>query len=539
MKKKALKKMAVSVISAVAAVSLIAGCSSSDSSSSQPAQSAAEAGTTTPATAKKDPVTIKVEVFDRGNSPAGMTVTKNEQTKFVKENFTAKTNINVEYVPVPRSQEVEKLNILMASGDAPDIVFTYDMNTVYKYVQQGGLTELGEIIDKYGPDLKAFLGKETLDTGIFDKGQYAIPAKRVYLGKYSSMIRQDWLDKLSLPLPKTTDDVYNVLKAFKDKDPGGLGAKNIPLGFTLTPASYEPIIWSFLKPGTEEQQYTLTQQVSHENMLLMPGHKDAVQFLNKLFNEGLMSPDFALDKDRKKLDQDITNGMVGMYSEDAGNSYYNDGAIDVLAKNVASAKLVPVDPYTNEEGKHAKPAYAPTGIYIIVPKTSKHAAEAVQYLNWMAQKDPMFTLRFGVEGQNFTMVDGFPQLKDDEVTKNRLYNAGDMIMISNGTDFGSLDKNLAGMALTYSKAYRDESKVALMNGMQDGIKPVRFDHPLASEAKYGKSLADKYDELLVKAIMAKIGDFNKVYEDAVKDYMASGGQEVLKERQEAYQAMKK
>lgn len=540
MKKKAFKKTAFSVLSVVTVFSLLIGCASKNEETKATAGTeTTTTGAATTAPAKKDPVTIKVEVFDRGNSPAGMSVTNNNLTKYVKDNFTAKTNISVEYIPVPRSQEIEKLNVLMASGDAPDIIFTYDTNTIYKYAEQGGLTDLAQVIEENGPDLKAFLGDETLATGIFDNTQYAIPAKRVYLGKYSSMIRQDWLDKLSLPVPQTTDEVYNTLKAFKEKDPGATGGKTIPFGFTLTPASYEPIIFSFLKLTTDEQRYTLTQQLSHENSLLLPGHKEGVQFLNKLYNEGLMSPDFALDKDRKKLDQDLTTGKVGFYSEDAGNSFYTGTAIDILTKNIPSAKLSAIDPFTNEEGKHLKPSYSPTGIYIAVPKASKHAAEAVQYLNWMSQKDVMSQLRFGEEGKNYKLVNGLPEITQDNATKNGFYNAGDMIMISNGTDFGDEEKNFAGMALNFPESLRPEGIKAFKIGLQDGVAPIRFDHPLATEAKYGKSLNDKYEELLVKAIFAKSADFSKVYDNLVKDYMASGGDDVLKERTAAYQAMKK
>jgi putative aldouronate transport system substrate-binding protein len=539
LKKKALKNTAFSVLATTMAISVLAGCTSKEGQSTTTTETA-KASTSTTATKAKDPVTIKVEVFDRGNSPAGTSVTNNYLTKYVKDNFTAKTKISVEYVPVPRSQEIEKLNVLLASGDAPDIVFTYDVNTVYKYVQQGGLMDLAKLIDANGPDLKTFLGKDTLAFGTFDNGQYAIPAKRVYLGKYSSMIRQDWLDKLGLQVPRTTDEVYNTLKAFKEKDPGATGGKTIPLGFSLTPASYEPIIYSFLKKVTAEQSYTLAQSLARDNMVLLPGHKEGVQFLNKLYNEGLISPDFALDKDWKKMQQDIMTGKVGLYSEDAARSYGTvPGIINVLQQTIPTAKIKPVDPYTNEEGKHTKPAYAPSGMYIMIPKASKHAAEAVQYLNWMAQKESMMQMVYGVEGRNYKTIDGVPYVEINDDTKNSFYNSGDMMIISNGFDFGDPDKTLKGMVTGFPEAQRADAAISRKNGLQDGMQPLRFDHPIAAEVKYAKSLADKYDEILVKSILAKPADFSKVYVDMLKDYMANGGDEVLKERTAAYKAMKK
>ncbi|WP_256865204.1 extracellular solute-binding protein [Paenibacillus sp. 32352] len=532
MKKKALKRNAASTLAAVTAFGLLVGCTSNGGQTQSGSAGSGGSGS-------KEQVTLKVEVFDRGNSPAGMTVTNNLVTKWVQEAFGNPNNIKLEFVPVPRAQEVDKLNVLMASGDAPDIVFTYDPNLVYKYVQQGGLMDLGKLLDAGGANLKSYLGEDTLNYGKFDGKQYAIPAKRVYLGKYSSMIRQDWLDKLGLPVPKTTEEVYNTLKAFKEKSPGGSGT--IPLGFSLAPASYEPIIWPFIKKTSEEERYTLMQLLgSGDKPTLMPGHKEGVKFLNKLYNEGLISPDFALDKDKKKLQQDVMTGKVGLYAEDAGQSYGTaPEVVGILQKNVQGAKITPIDPYTNEEGKHSKPAYQPAGMYIMIPKSSKNGEAAMKYLNWMAQKDVLNRLTNGEEGKNYTLQDGLPILKDDEATKNLLYNAGDMRLVSNGLDLGDKTKNLKAMALAAPEAYRADAAISFQNGLADGIAPLRFDRPIQAEVKYGKVLLDKYEEMLVKCMMAKPEDFDKVYDAMLKDYMSSGGDEIKKERTEAYKSMKK
>lgn len=85
--------------------------------------------------------------------------------------------------------------------------------------------------------------------------QFAVPGKRAFLGKYS-FIRTDWLEKLGMDVPQTTDELYEVLKAFKEQDPGQTGGKVIPFGMTIEPAQYDPLIWSFIQPTTEEQKYT-------------------------------------------------------------------------------------------------------------------------------------------------------------------------------------------------------------------------------------------------------------------------------------------
>jgi putative aldouronate transport system substrate-binding protein len=507
----------------------LAGCSSGSGDSSVQGTGGGDS---------KKQVTLKVEVFDRGNSPSGVTVTDNFWTKWVQQNFGDKNNVKVEYVPLPRTEEVPKLNVLMASGDdAPDIVFTYDENTVFKYVEQGGLTDVSKLLDQYGPNLKAYLGDKTLEGGKFNGIQYSIPAKRVFLGKYASYIRKDWLDKVNMPVPKTTDELYQTLKAFKEKDPGGTGGQTIPLGMTIAPAQYEPLIWSFIKKTSEEERSTLTVR---NDPVLMPGYKDALKFMNKLYNEGLMSPDFGLDKDKKKIQQDTMTGKVGFFSEDVPNVYQtNPGTYALLQKNIPNANLLPVDVYSNEEGKHAKPQYLPAGMFIMIPKASKNAVEAIKYLDWMAQKDVLFTMKHGMENTDYKLVNGLPVLMDTDETKKKNYNNGDMAIISNGYDFGSDERNSESMALVLPEVYRNDAKASIKIALSDTFTPIRFQRPLQSESKYATTLLDKYKEMIVKTTMAKPEEFEKVYDAILKDYMASGAQETLNERKAAYKEMKK
>lgn len=506
------------------------------SSNSEPKTEGGSGGTS------EKPVTLKVEVFDRGNSPAGYTITDNYWTKWIGENFGKPNNIDVKFVPVPRSEEVEKLNVLMASGsDVPDIVFTYDSSTFYRYAQQGGLTDLSELIEQHAPNLKAFLGEEVLAYGQLEGTQYSIPAKRANLGKYSSFIRQDWLDKLSLPVPQSTDELYNTLKAFKEKDPGATGGKAVPLGMTIAPAQYEPLIWSFIKSVSEEEQFTLTQQLgSRDYPVLLPGFKDALQFMNKLYNEGLMSADFGLDEDKKKLTEDVSKGLIGFFSEDDANIYGLDGTYDLLQKNVSGATISAVDVYTNEEGKHAKPKYAPVGLYIMIPKSSERAVEAIKYLDWMATEDVLFEMQNGIEGENYTLKDGIPVALENptEEAKNRMYNIGDMTIVTNGKQLGSDEKNNEVKALQYPQAQQDQVRTALKISNSDTIPPILTPRPIEAQTKYGTTLLDKFHEMLVKTTMAKPEQFESTYESMMKDYMASGGQAIKDERTEVYQEMK-
>lgn len=73
--------------------------------------------------------------------------------------------------------------------------------------------------------------------------------------------------------------------------------------------------------------------------------------MNKLYNEGLISKDFALDENKETLTQNIGNGLVGAFSDDNDAIFYPDGTYDVLTKNNPKAVLSAIDPFTNSEGR--------------------------------------------------------------------------------------------------------------------------------------------------------------------------------------------
>ncbi|MEK3713558.1 extracellular solute-binding protein [Paenibacillus sp. FSL R7-0333] len=521
-----LKKAIGIGLTAVMGATLLAGCSSDGKSNS------AAGGTDAPGKSTER-VTLKVEIFDRGKTPKQYTITNNFVSQMIQKNFGDPNNINVEFVPVQRSEEVTKLNVLMASNtDVPDIVFTYDSSVFYRYAQQGGLTDVGSLLEEHGQTLKKFIGDETMAFGQLDGKQFAIPGKRAITGRYASYIRQDWLDKLGLPVPKNTDELYTTLKAFKEKDPGGLGSKTIPMGMSLGSAQLETLIYSFIKPISGDLTYSQRYELP-----LHEGFKDAAQFLNKLYNEGLVSKDFSLDEDKAQVSKDIQNGNVGFWSEDVDSMFYADGTLDNLYKNVPGSKVLPADILTNAkvDNKYIKSRYASNGMYIMIPKSSKRAVEAVKYLDWMATGNNLIDIYNGVEGENYDMVDGIPVVKADvsQEFQDRLFTSGDTAIISNGKNLGDQATNEKAWVLGFPANNQEVLKQSIDIANTDTVGPIVFGKPIESESKYGTTLSDKLNVIIVKTAMAKPDQFDTIFEQEMKDYMSLGGDKLKAELEQA------
>lgn len=51
----------------------------------------------------------------------------------------------------------------------------------------------------------------------------------------------------------------------------------------------------------------------------------------------------------------------------------------------------------------------------------------------------------------------------------------------------------------------------------------------------GPALKERRDNMLVQSIVAKPADFDKVYDNGMKDFLTSGGQSIIDERKAKYE----
>ncbi|WP_274469096.1 MULTISPECIES: extracellular solute-binding protein [unclassified Paenibacillus] len=520
--------------------STLSACTSNSSTGTSATSTASATQAAATAGASKEHRTLTVEVFDRGK-PGQPDLNNNYWTKYINDNFGKQFNATVKFVSVPRAQEVDKLNVLMAAGQAPDITFTYNQGVVYNYVQQGGLAELDSVLKQYGPVLTKYLGDDVLKYGKFNGKQYSVPGKRTVLAGSNTFIRKDWLDKLGLPVPTTPQQFYDTMVAFKEKNPGNVSGV-IPYGYSLQPLNPGlSLIPEAFKPSnlTEEQFATLQPQSIWLANWSMPGFDKAVQYVNKMYNAGLISPNFATDKDGKLLDADISNGKVGAFQTNWDGPYRTaPGTYTNLVKNVPGAQLIPIDPWQNDAGKHPKNGYSPNGMYIIIPKTSKNVDLAIQYLNWMSDPKVTLFLQNGQEGVDYNMVNGVPKQTGTTNSGDKMMTVAnnlDYDILSNGIELGDQKKNDAAISTGYP-GYEKDAENALKVGMVDYYANYFYSIPNAADAKNNAALKNLSAQMLAKLIVAKPAEVEGLYKSLVQQYMDQGGKAVEDEFIKNYKA---
>lgn len=487
---------------------------------------------------------ITVEVYDRGND-GGSDPENNMYTDYIKKGMLEEHNVEVTFKKVPRWTEVDDINNLLAAGEAPDVCVTYSYPTVLTYAQMGGIIDLSSYIEEYKneiPNLWNWLGEKNIywDKDPKDGTLWAIEGKRAEQQRIVTFVRQDWLDKLNMKDPTTTQEFEDMLYAFKENAELLLGAdadKMIPFS-----VSYDVgwraanLITSFLDPNITDREFYING--FDDRMATQKDTKEAVKLLNKWYNAGLMWNDFALYGSGDTTESDmIKAGYIGSLMQSWDEPFRNgeDGFNSNLRRNVSEdAKYVPIDPFPNSKGEYAKMLYSSAGDRkIFFPTSNDEPVASILYLDFISKPETIKYLQAGEEGITHEVMES-GAIKIIAATGNAIQNSGkniDYSITCNGVHFG--DEELAALSLAYGYADADPELVMQASeiALTDGISPKNVNvGEISAEAGVGDTLTSKRDQLFDNAVVASENDFDSVWDSFMADYLSAGGQAIMDER---------
>lgn len=338
---------------------------------------------------------------------------------------------------------------MMASKPLPDIIHGTSKN-LDDLGRMGGLIPLEDLIDKYAPNIKKLFEEhpEARNQALCSDGHiYFIPGSLSGIDQEAVtskgfFIRTDWLKKLGLEAPKTVDEMYTVLKAFKEKDPNGNGqADEIPYFvrqegvtdlFQLFGAYYS---WHDNKDGTVSYG-----RVDEE-------YKNAIRELAKWYKEGLIDKEIYSrgTQARQQLLSQDNGGMTHDWISSTAKmgETYNIGW-DVI--------LPPAD--VNGVVKEVRSRSPFHGLGWGISKDNKHIEQTMKYFDFWMSEEGRTLNSFGVEGIHYNVVDG-KKVFTDEVLNSAdgvptyMRNQG---QVEIGT-IGSIDAEYQGMTEAGKKGF--------------------------------------------------------------------------------------
>ncbi|MBQ6565157.1 MAG: extracellular solute-binding protein [Clostridia bacterium] len=318
----------------------------------------------------------------------------------------------------------EQLNLKIAAGEMPDMFNPNGMETTL--IQSGALLDLTPYLETYAPNLYNLIGEEVWSSVKANDptGQgkiWYVPG--VIYGRNAPMIRKDWLDKLGLEMPKTQSELVDVLKAFAEKDPNGNGIMDeLPSGGRAEArwmgqffAMYGVAMWEGY-PQWDLYDGELTYSAVTPNM------KDALQFIAKLYQDGLLDPETLLNN-KAQWDGKINAGNVGIWEHIPQECYNYAEAIYEATGTQPDVALLPVIDADGYEGRGFYTGRKLSGIEYVVANTEDEAKimAVMKLLNAYGDTSKWMDFYNGVEGMHSVTVDGVTsRLPDDKATQQNL-----------------------------------------------------------------------------------------------------------------------
>ena len=428
------------------------------------------------------------------------------------------TNTDLDIQFVPNSSYPDKVNITLASGQLPTIMVVDKTPSFIGAARAGAFWEVGPYLKDY-PNL-SMANPIVLNNTSIDGKIYGVYRERV-LGRMGVTLNRDWMNNLGLQPPKTIDEFYNILKAFKENDPDQNG-KDDTYGIVITKYAgpWDIMQVWFGAPNGWGEDGSGGLVPAH----LTPEYREALKFFRKLYEEGLVNEDFAV-MDSAVWNAPFVNGQAGVFVDVADNARRLDSAMQDKAPRdtpYTSVYQAPVGP----KGHRDMPTSGYSGMLAIsksAVKTEEELRKVLDFIDKLGDVKMQMLLGYGIEGVHYDLVDGYIKTKENlDPGLVQQYNGLNQMLTFIGPDTPTLEMTeINQMIEDVQKANED---IVVGN-------PAL---PLVSEvyAQKGQQLDNIIADARIQYIVGQIDDAG--FDAAVELWRTTGGDDYIEEINELY-----
>ncbi len=466
--------------------------------------------------AKEAPAAFKLVASDHG-----VPTPNADDSRIVYLEGKTNTDIDIEFLP--HGNYVEQLKLMFTGGEFPDVYQSWsgpDMDLV----DAGMILSLNDLIDQYGPNLREFIPQAAWDA-VTVKGEIlAIPEVAQSLAGQVMFIRKDWLDNLNLQVPTTSDELVKVLKAFRDGDPNRNGESDeIPFSMREN-VQWGDNIFGMWGIGTAWTEYYHNEEVILGN--IHPNILKGLEFIQGLWEEKLIDSEF-LTNNRQVWEQKIRAGLVGVWGHTPQlATQWNIDLRESIPDQNPEVIVIPTPRGAGYDGALGT-RWSPIGKTFILTKNAKNPKAIIQFFDWLVSEEGQLFTELGIEGDTFFRATANGQITFDE-KKAQAISWLNLVLRVHGYNSEMARVKLGDDELF---KYMDEAyNVANNEGFPNesiGMPPIQDE----------RNMTTMFREAAAKVMIghSPLSD----YEKFMADWRAQGGDELVKERTDWYNANRK
>lgn len=335
----------------------------------------------------------------------------------IYQELMERTGVEIEFLHPAAGNDNEALTLMLSGGDLPDLI-EYTWRTFpggpAKAVSDYAILPLNDLLEENAPGLSSYLAKNdrVRQQIMTDDGTiYSFPFIRGDVGLQVAgglVVREDWLNDLELEVPETIEDWETMLTQFKDEK----GA--------IAPLTYEPytMSWALFQGayGVGEGFY-LKEDGTVAYGPIEPGYKDFLETFSRWYQNGLIDPDIA-NASGQTVNAYMTGGQsgatTGWIASRMGVLMTAGVEQDENYSVVAAPNPVSEGIEVNRFGQYD--FEAPPQATAITPDC-EHPELAAKFLDYGYTDEGHILMNFGIEGESFEFVDGYPTYTED-ITNN-------------------------------------------------------------------------------------------------------------------------
>ena len=450
----------------------------------------------------KAPVTLTVclPAWGMANDPA----LQEEVKKYMEQ----QNNIVIKMIYIPMNSYSDKLPVLLASGDIPDVYqVTKAMANVPGYAVKGYAAN----IDKYVKKTKLYkqIPARYFDYMKSDGKIFAVP--RAKESEKVIWLRRDIADKYGVKLSSTptTEEFYNEMKKIKD---------GIPFSF---PKFLDNLPFFYNSFGTYDE-ISKNKKGKYVDTFNSPEMRECLKYLNRLYKDGILDKEFPTC-DNTTLRNNLISGKAAANLDYDNRFFYYYSEIGRLDPN-AKPDLMPIFELRGPNGSGGTLNEGTQDAFVVSPK-SKNLQAAVNLIAWMVgTADGIKAYRFGLPGKHYVVENGVIKATPAALSSGMREDQSDLLKQFVDFDDMNFEGKFANSELTgvYNKTVVKE--ISKYTG-------AKYVIPAGASAIYdnvGPSLIKKRQEIALKIILG-----TSTVEDGFKEYegyfKSINGEQMLKE----------
>ncbi len=318
-------------------------------------------------------------------------------------------NLHLSMLPSSETDRDVKINAAAAARSLPDI-FTVNREPWLKLVKNNMVASVDDMYKKMPHRTEIMFDKDSINYTTIGNHSYGFATPGSISRNEGVLIRKDWLDKLGLEVPVTTEDYMKVMHAFTERDPDGNGVDDT-FGYGAFIEIYthqeglgrrmEPIMGAFGVAGT----WNMTKANAGLNVL-KPDYFDAVAFVKRMCDEKVIDPNWLVYR-KDDFRAAWKQGRFGIMREQNA-AFASESNYKPFDKNFPDGEWLIINPPKGPKGDCSTgcfiQGYRITAISKEAEKNGKKEAIA-RLLEWMSSDEGYYLLGWGQKGINYTLND--------------------------------------------------------------------------------------------------------------------------------------